>query len=58
MRGTYTGQLTIAAENDIIVDGNLTRTGNGLLGLVANNFVRVKHPVLGPDERRQLQRGQ
>ncbi len=44
VRGTYSGQLTIAAENDIIVDGNLTRTGNGLLGLVANNFVRVKHP--------------
>jgi Tfp pilus assembly protein PilX len=43
----YTGQLTIAAENDIILDGNIQRASgsSGLLGLVANNFVRVKHPV-------------
>jgi Tfp pilus assembly protein PilX len=41
IRGTYSGQLTIAAENDIIVDGNLTRSGNGMLGLIANNFIRV-----------------
>ena len=44
VRGTYSGQLTIAAENDIIIDEDITRTGAGLLGLVANNFVRVKHP--------------
>jgi uncharacterized membrane protein len=50
VRGTYTGQLTIAAENDVIVDGNLCRTscgdesGEALLGLIANNFVRVYHP--------------
>ncbi len=53
-RGTtgYSGQLTIAAENDIIVDGNLCRgpcnqaqpSGPGMLGLIANNFVRVYHP--------------
>ena len=36
--------MTIAAENDIIISGNLTSSGNGMLGLVANNFVRVKHP--------------
>jgi hypothetical protein len=42
--GTYSGQLTIAAENDVIVWDDITRTGNGLLGLVANNFVRVRHP--------------
>jgi hypothetical protein len=44
VRGNYSGQLTIAAENDIIIDGNITRSGTGLLGLVANNFVRIKHP--------------
>lgn len=45
IHGSYTGQLTIASENDIIVDGNITRSGpTGLLGLVANNFVRIKHP--------------
>ncbi len=42
--GTYSGALTIAAENDIIIEEDITRTGQGLLGLVANNFVRVKHP--------------
>jgi len=42
--GTYSGELTIAAENDIIVWDDITRTGGGLLGLIANNFVRVRHP--------------
>ncbi len=52
LQGTYSGQLTIAAENDIIIDGNVCRaggtcanpTGNGMLGLIANNFVRVWRP--------------
>src|SRR5262249_48045091 len=44
--GNYAGQLTIAAENDVIIDGNVTRSSSGdLVGLVANNFVRVMHPV-------------
>ncbi len=47
VHGSYSGQITIAAENDIIVDGNVTHTGDGLLGLIANNFVRVYHPVPG-----------
>lgn len=57
VHGTYTGQLTIAAENDIIVDGNLCRgsctspTGNGMLGLIANNFVRVYHPYSAQQAR-------
>jgi type II secretory pathway pseudopilin PulG len=42
--GSYSGQLTIAAENDIIINGSLARSGEGLLGLVANNFVRIYHP--------------
>jgi len=43
--GTYSGQLTIASENDIIIWDDITRTGStGLLGLVANNFIRVRHP--------------
>ena len=48
VRGTYSGRLTIASENDIIVDGNLVRSGNGMLGLIANNFVRVFHPFSNP----------
>ncbi len=50
IEGTYTGSLTIAAENDVIIRGDVCRgncgtpTGNGMLGLIANNFVRVYHP--------------
>jgi hypothetical protein len=45
--GSYSGQLTIAAENDVIIDGDIRRTSSSadLLGLIANNFIRVKHPV-------------
>jgi Tfp pilus assembly protein PilX len=44
VKGNYSGALTIAAENDIIVNGSLIHSGEGVLGLVANNFVRVYHP--------------
>jgi hypothetical protein len=44
--GTYTSQVTVAAENDVIIDGNLRKSGSGaLMGLIANNFVRIKHPI-------------
>jgi type II secretory pathway pseudopilin PulG len=45
--GTYNKDLTIAAEDDVIVMNNLQRLSgsNAVLGLVANNFVRVWHPV-------------
>ena len=45
--GTYSGQLTIAAENDVIIDDDIVRASSSadLLGLVANNFIRIKHPV-------------
>jgi len=52
IRGEYTSSLTVASENDIVVNGNITTptTGgvpnsNALLGLIANNFVRIYHPV-------------
>jgi len=48
--GNYTTSATIAAANNIIVTGNVTTTtsggvptGNAVLGLVANQFVRVEH---------------
>lgn len=53
VEGTYTGQLTIGTYNDIIVTGGLCLEscetkmpfkGEGVLGLVANNFVRIYHP--------------
>jgi hypothetical protein len=55
--GTYTQSLTIASDNDVIIDGNIctstsvsctgTPTGNALLGLIANDFVRIYHPMNG-----------
>ncbi|HEY6731991.1 MAG TPA: hypothetical protein VI039_13325 [Solirubrobacterales bacterium] len=54
VQGTYSGQLTIATYNDIIVTGNLCIEscsatlpfkGEAVLGLVANNFVRIYHPT-------------
>jgi type II secretory pathway pseudopilin PulG len=53
VEGTYNGQLTIATYNDIIITGSLCLEsckatlpfqGEGVLGLVANNFVRIYHP--------------
>lgn len=44
--GTYNSDLTIGADNDVIVENDLIRGNDGvLLGLIANNFVRVYHPV-------------
>jgi Tfp pilus assembly protein PilX len=53
VHGNYTSALTIAAQNDVIINGNITTAVNGsgvpmsnaMLGLVANNFVRLYHPV-------------
>jgi len=46
VKGNYSGDLTIAGDNDVIIDGDLTRDDDGLLlGLIANNFVRLYHPV-------------
>jgi Tfp pilus assembly protein PilX len=52
VKGKYESSLTIGAENDVIVNGSITPpvtagvpTTNAVLGLIANNFVRVYHPV-------------
>ncbi|HEX5928974.1 MAG TPA: hypothetical protein VFY48_06240 [Solirubrobacterales bacterium] len=48
VHGKYSGQLTIAAENDIVVDEDLIREGeSAVLGLIANNFVRIYHGHTG-----------
>jgi hypothetical protein len=57
IHGEYSGQLTLATANDIIVDGNLIHTGEGVLGLVANNFVRVYHPYSSDETSTQTGRG-
>ena len=46
VKGDYSSEVTVASDNDVIVDGNLTRNEDNLLfGLIANNFVRLYHPV-------------
>jgi Tfp pilus assembly protein PilX len=59
VRGKYEDSLTIAAQNDVIINGSITTptspentalavpTTNALLGLIANNFVRIYHPLSG-----------
>ncbi|HEY2535790.1 MAG TPA: hypothetical protein VGI24_02280 [Solirubrobacteraceae bacterium] len=53
VKGEYTESLTIAAANDLVVNGSLTTShetsgkpsGSATLGLIATNFVRIYHPV-------------
>jgi hypothetical protein len=47
--GSYSFNLTIAAEHDIKITGNLTQVANSnsMLGLIAQNFIRVGHKVTG-----------
>jgi hypothetical protein len=48
--GTLRGRLTIAAENNVVVVANTTYSSSGansndMLGLLANQFVQIYHPV-------------
>jgi Tfp pilus assembly protein PilV len=52
--GTYSKSLTIAAENDVVINGSIVPTGvtpgeepggTETLGLIATEFVRIYHPV-------------
>jgi type II secretory pathway pseudopilin PulG len=46
LEGKYSKPLTIAAANDVMIMNNLEKTNEeGMLGVVANNFIRVYHPV-------------
>jgi hypothetical protein len=47
LSGTYSKSLTIASANDIVITGDVRRDTNTdtVLGLIANNNVRVYHPV-------------
>jgi hypothetical protein len=50
LEGDYAANVTFAAENDILITSDLKRTVTSspfLLGLIANNYVRVGHPVTG-----------
>lgn len=51
--GTLDGQVTVAAQDSVIITGNTTykdgTSGNDLLGLIADNYVEVYHPVNSSD---------
>lgn len=58
VKGTYLTGLTVAAADNIVITGNLQNstdtngqtmpTGTATMGLVANQYVRVYHPVTNP----------
>jgi hypothetical protein len=52
LQGTLDGRLTIAADNNIIVFDHTSYelASEDLLGLVANNYIEVYHPVRTDDE--------
>lgn len=54
--GTYSKSLTIGSQNDLIINGEIyptsvagklgaEPTGTETLGLIANNYVRIYHPI-------------
>jgi Tfp pilus assembly protein PilX len=45
VKGTYSASTTIGSAADIVVNGDLLRAGDPVMGLVAQNFVRVMHGV-------------
>jgi Tfp pilus assembly protein PilX len=56
VHGTYTKSLTVAGENDLVIDGNISPTGlslgsepsgNAVMGLIASHYVRIYHPLTG-----------
>ena len=45
VKGSYGASLTIASEKDIIINGNVTNSGDTLLALIADQFIRIYHPI-------------
>lgn len=49
VEGTVKGRVTLSAENNVYVTGDLTyaggRTGTDIVGLIAQNSVEIYHPV-------------
>jgi hypothetical protein len=45
VKGDYAQDLTIGSEKDIIVRDNIRKVGDRMLGLIANNFIRVYKPA-------------
>lgn len=49
VKGAYGASLTIASEKDIIINGNVTNNGDFLLALIADQFIRIYHPITNLD---------
>jgi hypothetical protein len=49
VRGEYPKSMTLGSKSDILIDDDLVRdpAKDIVLGLIAENFVRIKHPVSG-----------
>jgi len=45
VQGSYGTDLTIATENDILITEDIIKSGDRMLGLIANNYIRIHHPV-------------
>jgi len=66
IKGKYTESLTVGAANDVVIVGSLETsheasgkpTGTAALGLIADKFVRVFHPVNCNKCTNKLTRGQ
>lgn len=62
VQGTLKGRVTLAAQNSVVVTGDLrlagTLNGPDLLGLVAANSVEVYHPILSTYVCSQKKNGQ
>lgn len=49
VKGNYGASLTIASEKDIIINGNVTNSGDYLMALIADQFIRIYHPIQNLD---------
>lgn len=45
VQGTYTKSMTVGSANDVVITGNIAASGDVILGLVGNQYVRVYHKV-------------
>lgn len=45
VKGTASQSLTIASEGDVVITDDVLSSNDALIGLIANQFVRVYHPV-------------
>ncbi len=47
IKGDYPVSMTVGADNDIIINGDLKRSDPAAeMGLIANGFIRVYHPIV------------